>query len=163
LVSVLLAAGALLAPGRAPAASVVPIPVADLARAADVVVLGTVQGTRVHRDGGATYTVVEVRAREILKGTEPPGTVRVRQVGGLIGDGGSIVAGAATFVPGECVVLFLERHGGELRLLGEAQGKFRVSREPPATAWTASRIDPDTGRVLDQIPLARVRELLARP
>ena len=113
-----------------------------LAGAADVVVLGMVRSTRVDREAdGRTFTVVEVAPTEVLKGTTPPGAVVVRQLGGLTAGGGSVVAGSAVFAPDECVLLFLRRAGGELRLVGEAQGKFSVSRDPGAATWTASRVE----------------------
>lgn len=163
-----LVAGLLLAaalwPPAAGATSVVPIAVPDLARAAEVVVLGTVRSTRAERDaGGKTSTAVEVKVLKTLKGTHPPGSVIVRQLGGLVAGGGSIVAGAPTFSPGECVLLFLRREGGDLRLVGEAQGKFRVGRDQGTSAWTATRTEPDTGRVLDRIPLDSIKQLLAGP
>jgi len=146
------------------AASVVPIAVSSLAGAADVVVLGMVRSTRVDREAdGRTFTVVEVAPTEVLKGTTPPGAVVVRQLGGLTAGGGSVVAGSAVFAPDECVLLFLRRAGGELRLVGEAQGKFSVSRDPGAATWTASRVEPDTGRVLDRVPLEHIRNLIGRP
>ena len=158
-----LVAANLLSPAAGAAASVIPIAVADLAHAAEVVVLGTVRSTRVDHDPrGTTFTVVEVKPTEVLKGT-PPGTVVVRQLGGVTAAGGSIVAGSATFAPGECVLLFLRREGGDLRLVGEAQGKFSVVRDAGSSSWTANRVEPDTGRVLDSVPLDRIKELLARP
>jgi len=162
-----LAAGLLvvnaLIPTAGGAASVIPIAVPDLARAADVVVLGTVRSTRVESDPrGKTFTAVEVQPTEVLKGTTA-GTVVVRQLGGVTVTGGSLVSGSATFAPGECVLLFLRRAGADLRLLGEAQGKFSVGRDASGSAWTANRVDPDTGRVLDRVPLERIKELLARP
>ncbi len=159
----LLAAGVFF-PSTGDAASVVPIAVSNLAGAADVVVLGTVHAVRVERDPtGRTFTAVEVEPTEVLKGTTPPGALVVRELGGLTAAGGSVVGGSATFAPGECVLLFLRRDGPDLRLVGQAQGKFSVSRDSATAAWTATRIEPDTGRVVDQVPLARIKELLGRP
>jgi hypothetical protein len=154
---------ALLGAAAALAASVVPIPLADLAGAADVVVLGTVQSVRVERDaGGTARTRVDVRATEVLKGAADPGMVVLRQLGGVDAGGGSLVGGGATFRPGEDVLLFLRRRNGELRLVGEAQGKFTVAREDGAGGGTATRPATGAGPATERVPLEAIRRLLER-
>ena len=79
-------------------------------------------------------------------------TVRVVQLGGVVGNVRQTVAGALSWQPGEEVVLFLEAmpDGGH-RVSGFSQGKFRVER------------DPDTGRAFVQSPPLDGVELVGAP
>ncbi|HVP62397.1 MAG TPA: hypothetical protein VMT11_17695 [Myxococcaceae bacterium] len=70
-------------------------------------------------------THVQVDVRETWKGTAT-GRITVVQPGGERDGLGQRVSGVAALVPGERVVLFLERAGDRHRVVGLAQGVYRV-------------------------------------
>jgi len=71
-------------------------------------------------------TRVEVEVLETWKGTVA-GKLTVVQPGGEVDGIGQRVSGVAELGPGEEVVLFLERTGPNHRVVGLAQGVYRVS------------------------------------
>jgi hypothetical protein len=95
-------------------------------------VIGEVQSTAGVWDAArrTIQTRVELAVVETLKGATAS-RLTFTQVGGRVGDQVSTVAGAATFEPGERVLVFLERGAdGSLRLSDPLHGKFRVERDP---------------------------------
>lgn len=100
---------ALLAPLSALATVVLSMSMEEMATRAPLVVRGTVHrvDTQWNEQHTRIVTLSEVVVREVLKGQERT-TVLVRQPGGLVGGFGQRVVGAATFAPGEDVVVFLE-------------------------------------------------------
>lgn len=76
-------------------------------------------------DRARIVTDTEVEVLETWKG-EARRSLVVMQPGGVVGDLGQRVAGAATFTPGEEVVLFLEARGGAFTVSAMSQGVFRV-------------------------------------
>lgn len=105
----LIAAVLLLAPLSAVATVVMALTMEELTSRSPLVVRGTVHRVDVQWSEGRhrIWTYAEVVVSETLKGA-PRTTVLVKQPGGIIGDVGEHVSGAARFAPGEEVVLFLE-------------------------------------------------------
>lgn len=109
-----------------------PLSISELAARADVIVLGVVVGARSAWDdtGSVIVTVVDVRPEELLKGGPGPSVLRVRHLGGRVGDQAMVVAGAPSFADGERVLLFLAGDPRrELTVVGLAQGKFTVTQD----------------------------------
>ncbi len=113
----------------AAAATAVPASVEDLARGSDAVVRGRVASVSSawSSDHRRIFTSAEVETSSVWRGSAPA-RVTVVTPGGVVGDIGQRVAGAATFSKGEEVALFLEKVGeGRYRVRGLGQGKFSVA------------------------------------
>jgi hypothetical protein len=119
-----------------------PADVEALTRSADVVVHGRVVGARSHpgSGGGLIFTEVSVVPIDWWKGAGSQGPIAVRVEGGTVGDVGQTVAGAAAFVTGDEVVVFLrriatnlydvERFGlGKFLVKPGAGGRLRATRD----------------------------------
>jgi hypothetical protein len=120
------------------AAQAVAASVEELARASDLVVRGRVVSTVARWSEGRIYTYAEIEVVSSVRG-KAQGRVIAVTPGGVVGDLGQRVDGAATFIKGEEVVLFLERpDGGKYRVSGLGQGKFAVQ---------GKQARPDTARL----------------
>ena len=139
-----------------------PASVTQLARRADVVVVGDVASAVGAWDAARTdiHTRIELAVAETLKGT-PTSGISFTQVGGRVGDRITTVAGAVTFEAWERVLVFLERRpDGSLRLVDPFHGTFRVERDPATGRADAVRA---TGApAADRIPLDQVRGEIRR-
>ena len=95
-------------------------------------------------DGGRRInTWTELRVTEVLKGSAP-GSVMVRQAGGVVGPVGQSVAGAAEFREGEEVLLFLVHPGDDSKnyvVSSMAMGKVTLGPDAfgKARAWRDGR------------------------
>ena len=146
--------------------SVVPIDLKSLARAAELIVIGTVVSTRGELDATRqrVFTVIEVRTDEVLKGTARGPTVCFRQLGGEAGGVASVMSDSASFAPGERVLLFLARDQEQrLRLVGGFQGKYTLELDPTSRSWMAARGVPGAGQVIDRLSLDAARAIIAGP
>lgn len=138
----------------------------ELAVGSPVVVRATVvaQQSRWDDAGRRIETFTELLTTEVLKG-EVGAAILVRQPGGVVGDIGAHVAGAARFELGEEVVLFLETPpddatvfivrglaSGKVRLSTNALGEVRATRDLRGLAFVSAdgRAEP---RVRDVRPL----------
>ena len=103
----------------------------DLIRLSEDIVYAQVKGIEAREVEGRVFTYVTLAATEYLKGQGEQEVV-VRVLGGRLGDTVTIVHSTAQFVPGEEVLVFLERPqaGGPLVVTGMAQGKFNVTKGP---------------------------------
>ncbi len=127
--------------------------VAQMSRAAQVIVRGQCEGNATGWDAGEIWTFTTFRVEEVWRG-EAPAQISVRLLGGRAGDLTSSVAGIPRFRPGEEVVLFLERtRRGDFSIVSWEQGTFRIrhdirTEEESATQDTASlaTFDPATRR-----------------
>jgi len=166
----LLLAG-LLTPARA--AVVRHASVEDLAERAVLAVLGTVKGHRATMapGRGVLWTRHRIRVEKTLIGP-PTRKLTVRVAGGRFRRSVSEVRGTAELRDGDRVVLFLWKDdAGEFRILGMAQGAFRVGEADTCTnsLQGLSLVDaegrPVTARPL-RLPLAdlqrRVKAALVR-
>jgi len=113
----------------------------DLVKRAETIFQGKVRGISHEWNSDKTmiFTTVRVSTERILKGPGDLKEIVVRQPGGMIGDKGVKVSGYPDFFDGEEVILFVEPfeskgiHSGKHRVVGMAQGKFRIETDP-ATA-----------------------------
>jgi hypothetical protein len=124
-----------LAPARATV--MVEVPLADLARDADVIVRGVVErvGVRLQVEAGRSepHTRITLRVSEWIKGTGDA-LVRIDEIGGATPLGGLAIAGTPQYRRGDEVVVFLRRTPeGGLRTYAMAQGLFVVQRGAPGT------------------------------
>jgi hypothetical protein len=100
----------------------------DLARQSSAVARLRSLGSEYHYDRGELWTETRFEVLERNKGLLG-GMVTVRTIGGVAGHLHSHVDGVPVFRPGEEVYLFLwERPGEPYRVLGWAQGTFRIAR-----------------------------------
>jgi hypothetical protein len=145
----------------AAASAVLTATVEELARGADLVVRGTVEGreSRFTPDRRRIYTTLFVRPSAAWKGSAGA-VVEVVVPGGVVGDVGQRVSGVATFADGEEVVLFLRRAGAAYGVMGLSQGKFRVegdtARNPLRGLYRVERALPPGERVAEEMPLAEL-------
>jgi len=123
----------------------------ELVQRAEVIFQGKVRGISHEWNSDKTmiYTTVRVSAERILKGPGGLKEIVVRQPGGMIGDKGVKVSGFPDFFEGEEVILFVEPfepqgvHSGKHRVVGMAQGKFRIETDPE----TARKIVKPSGEM----------------
>jgi hypothetical protein len=92
-----------------------------------VATAGTSHGRRA--PGGWIETVTELRVEEAIKGPIVAGeSIRVTELGGMVGDIGYVVAGSPKYAEGERVLLFLETNDrGEWVAKNMAVGKFEYA------------------------------------
>jgi hypothetical protein len=127
--------------------------VAQMSRAAQVIVRGQCQSNTTGWDTGEIWTFTTFEVQEVWRG-EVPAQISVRLLGGTAGNLTSSVAGIPRFQPGEEVVLFLERtQRGDFSIVSWEQGTFRIRRdirtgEESVTQDTAAlaMFDPTTRR-----------------
>ena len=138
LIAVLGFIGVALAAQPVRASVVEPMSVEELARVADVVVVGTVVSRRSRYDdpprSDRIVSDVVVRVTRTIRGASDPEVV-VTTPGGVVEGRGQLVTGAPVLTPGEEVVLFLHPArptsvGPRRMVVGLSQGLFLVRREP---------------------------------
>ncbi|NIO29562.1 MAG: hypothetical protein GTO29_13525 [Candidatus Latescibacteria bacterium] len=104
----------------------------QMGRESPLVVKGKVATSRSFWNEKRTkiFTETFVDVDETYKGTGGS-TVRIIQIGGVVGNVRMHVHGALSWRPGEEVLLFLEPYGTEgYRVSGFSQGKFEIERDP---------------------------------
>jgi len=142
----------------------------DLAQRADLIMRGTVRQQTSEWRGALIYTVTTVEVAALFKGVFRSGpigrTVRVAQLGGVVGRAAMPVEGAAALAPGEQVVLFLLRNSecpGEYYLAGMSQGKLsvvgrdRLLWAPTAPLWRDGALHEPLAR---QVTAGELRDAL---
>jgi hypothetical protein len=112
------------------------VTIEELIARTPVIVHGTVNRSEANWDAEhrSIWTWTEIVVREPLKG-RPTATVLVKQPGGVVGQLGQSVSGAARFEGGEEVVLFLEPaidEPGAFVLMGLSFGKVTLDSGPGA-------------------------------
>ena len=111
----------------------------DLAQQSAAVARLRCLGSEFHWDRGELWTETRFEVLERNKGLLP-GIVTVRTIGGVSGHLHSQVDGVPIFRPGEEVYLFLwDRPGEPFRVLGWAQGTFRVARNADSGVETVTQ------------------------
>lgn len=142
-----------LVPERARATVMVEVPLEDMVRDADAIVLGVVEhvGVRLRIDehGSVPHTIATIRVREWIKGGGDGGAgdggarVRVDEIGGVLPEAqlGMAIAGTPRYGVGDEVVVFLRRIEGEgaFRTYAMEQGHFVVQRGVPGTDDVVAR------------------------
>ncbi|HVP62392.1 MAG TPA: hypothetical protein VMT11_17670 [Myxococcaceae bacterium] len=149
----------------AAASSALAMDVSALTAASSEVVRARVASSRAEWSGDhrRIVTRVDLEVLESWKGLAV-GRLTVLQPGGARDGLVQQVAGVAPLAPGEEVVLFLARSGPYHRVVGLAQGVYRISRRPDAEAFPASLegldlVAPPGGVIAPRttISLARLR------
>jgi hypothetical protein len=163
------------APLVARATMVVPLDLDALVDQAERISLARVvsQTARFTADRNAIFTEVTLVVEQPLKGGGKAGDrVVVRREGGEVEGIGMRVVGAASFTPGEQVLVFLERRAGALWTVGMAQGKLHVAErdgarvvirntaglaflqvqgQAPRPEPSVERLDAVLGRIADRV------------
>jgi hypothetical protein len=148
----------------------------DLAVMSPVVLVGEVNTVESgwNPDRTRIHTRVMITPLEVLKGPADLGTVKVKFLGGRVGDTVASLPGAPRFEAGERVLLFLEPRKDRDGYLpvGFYQGKFKVFTDPDTRREMLLRDGPGLGVKLvggaaDRKPetvksLDEVREILRR-
>lgn len=138
----------LLAP-LAVATVVVAMDIEDMAAVAPVVVVGEVNQVETgwNPDKTKIYTRVWITPDEVLKGPRKLGTVKLKLLGGRVGDVVARMAGAPRFESGERVLVFLEPRKDQDGFLtvGMYQGKYKVFRDPDTGEDLVLRDGPAPG------------------
>ena len=99
---------------------------AQMAGGAQLIVRGHCVGNSVGWDAGEIWTFTTFEVDEVWSGTAPA-RITVRLLGGREGNITSSVFGVPRFMPGEEVVLFLERTSrADYSIVSWSQGTFRV-------------------------------------
>jgi hypothetical protein len=121
-----------------------------LSQGADAIVRATVKESHARKtqDGMRIITDTTLTVSESLKG-DAKTEVIVMQPGGVVGEIGQRVEGAATFKPGEEVVLFLEKKGDRFSVLGMSQGKFTLEKAQDGKATFAIPNAERAGMLVD--------------
>ena len=103
------------------------IPIKDLVRKADSIVLGTVikQASAWDAQYTAIYTDVTLAVERVLAGT-PGEMVTLRVAGGRVGGMGMRTSNDAAFQEGERVIVFLNTSAVPSTVVGMQQGKFAL-------------------------------------
>jgi hypothetical protein len=123
-------------------------------------------------DGGEIWTFTTYEPTEVWKGSAQP-RVRVRLLGGRVGNLTSNVSGVPRFRIGEDVVLFLvPTTRGDFSVVSWVQGTFRIHRDPRTGEETVTQdsasfdtFDPSTRKFaasgIHDLPLQEFRSQVA--
>jgi hypothetical protein len=126
------------APREASASVSVAASLEDLARSSTVIARVTAQDRESAWEGGRIVTYNRVRIDAVIAGRAPAAAreLRVRTLGGRVGDIGQIVEGEAAFLPGETSLAFLTPMASptaeatpKVVVVGRAQGQLVVRRD----------------------------------
>ncbi len=113
--------------------------VAQMSRAAPVIVRARCAANTVRWEDGEIWTFTTFQVEESWKEAAAP-RITVRLLGGRLRDITSTVSGVPHFRPGEEVVLFLERAPREtFSVVSWEQGTFRIRRDPHTGAETVTQ------------------------
>ncbi len=132
--SLFMAAGLVAAALPALATQIIQAPPQEIAKASTLVVDGTVSGVRSYwnADHSKIFTETTVAVNATHKGANAS-TVRVVQLGGVVGNVRQTAHGALAWTRGEEVLLFLEPAGtsspGAFQITGFSQGKYEIERD----------------------------------
>jgi hypothetical protein len=146
--------GLLLAIGGATkATTLVRMSVAQMSRAAEVIVRARCLENSTGWDAGEIWTFTSFEVQEAWRGS-PPARITVRLLGGRAGNLTSSVSGIPRFHAGEEVVLFLERTPhGDFSIVSWEQGTFRIRR---AAATGAESVTQDSASFATFDPATRL-------
>jgi hypothetical protein len=125
---------------------------AQMTRAAQLIVRGHCVENSVGWDEGEIWTFTSFDVDEVWSGTAPA-RITVRLLGGRTGNITSSVSGIPRFMPGEDVVLFLETTArGDYSVVSWQQGTFRVRH---SLSGADARVTQDTATFATFDPAAR--------
>jgi hypothetical protein len=146
----------------ASATTVLPISEEELTKRATVIAMGVVEDVRSEyaTDGSTIYTYIDVKVSRTLKGDVPDGTLKLRQLGGTVGDETVLLAGAPDYMIGEEFLIFA---GPFIRtdyfgVLGIFYGRYDIGTDPSTgrktvngPSFSATHFDPQTHEELPRI------------
>ena len=144
-----------------------------LVEKSSLIVEGQVSDIRTTWNENQTMIVTEIDItlapeNAVLKGKQGNNTVTLKLWGGTVSDQTTIVLGNPSFSMDENVLLFLRpgRRGefnGFLRLVGMAQGKYRVENNvAKRNLQNISFVGPNRPETLEEQPLADLRADIAQ-
>jgi len=164
----------------APASLILALDLPAMAQRADAVAVVEVTSARAAWDSAhqRILSTIEVAVVESWKGSPAPATrITIRQPGGTVGDVTMVVSGMPRFSLGERALVFLQGPAERATVVGMAQGKRAIHRDPAGSGrWLvdpperagasyvgASVAAPEqwARRPLDEVR-AQVRDLVAR-
>jgi len=158
----LLASLVLTAPASALALTLAPMSLAEMTRAADVVVWARCVDRTTTRSGesGGIESIVRFEVLDVAKGA-PGDVVEVRQPGGELDGTVTVVPGAPLSDAGDEAILFLEHGpGGHLRVVGMALGYLPVASLAPRSRRV--RVAPYLGKGFEGGGLRPVDDVMNR-
>jgi len=150
------------------ATSLMRMSVAQMSRAAQLIVRARCTGNSAGWDAGEIWTFTSFDIEETWRGSAPS-QISVRLLGGRVGNITSTVSGIPRFARGEEVVLFLEpTPRGDFSIVSWEQGTFRIRRDVRTGEETAVQdtaafavFDPATHRFetvgIRDLPTAMLR------
>jgi hypothetical protein len=133
--SVIVIAEGAFAPREAHASVAVAVSLDDLARASGVIARVTALERESRWEDGRIVTYSRARVDDVIAGAMPGGAreVRIRTLGGRVGDIGQTVEGEAMLAPSETSIVFLASRSAaritDLVVVGRAQGQLLVRRD----------------------------------
>jgi hypothetical protein len=130
------------APARA--SLVVAMDLNDLSARADHIAITDVLSVRSQWDDrhNKIFTTIELSVVESWKGGAAPAShITVVQPGGTVGDVAMTVFGLSQFTPGERALVFLRGNPASAGLVGMAQGKRPMHRDPSTGQWIVAGAD----------------------
>jgi hypothetical protein len=87
-------------------------------------------------------TTVDLSVVESWKGGAAPAShFKIMQQGGTVGDTAMVVFGQSQFTPGERTLVFLRGNAGAAGVVGMAQGKRPMRRDPASGQWMVNGAD----------------------
>lgn len=113
---------------------------AELTTGADQIVVGDVLSSESAWDAEhrSIYSTIEIGVQESWKGSPPAnGRIKIRQLGGTVGQIEMSVPGMPRFTPGERALVFLRR----THVVGMSQGKRSVRWDSASKCWMADAPD----------------------
>jgi len=135
----------------ASATIVVKLSLEELAQRSEVIAYGEVikQESYWSEDGYAILTRVSLLVDDGVVGAEAGKTLEFVTLGGSIDGLAQAIAGEAAFRVGEHALVFLEarKPGGDLNVVGMAQGKFAVILLPDAGPTDPPMVAPNLGNL----------------
>jgi hypothetical protein len=138
------AAGAPLAPPPARASLVLALDTPAMVAQADTIAIVDVGAARAAWDERheRIVTTVELAVVETWKGAPAPAArLVVAQPGGTVGDVTMVVSGMPRFAPGERALVFLRGPAERASVVGLAQGKRLVRRDPAGAGFVVAPVD----------------------
>jgi hypothetical protein len=164
LTSVFAAITALLCLSAVNALTVVPLSDEQLAKKAEIIVVGRVLSAHYEVDtkDKRPYTFIHVQVTETLKGKNVSRELTLKTLGGIGPKMGMQVPGAADFYRNEETLLFLERRSdGSLLPIGLSIGKYPIYRELESGKKIVIRQMGGNGKYFSEPRESNVRDVQA--
>lgn len=146
-----------------PATTIIPMSDEDLVASSQVIVEGRCLRIRSewNADRTAIFTRITFLVTKVIKGDVQPGTIVIKQLGGQVADGATIIWGAPYWQKDWEMLLFLNPEPEEgLRVAHLSLGYFRVLRDQTTgTKFVARALPGPNVRILGDRPYERYEPL----